>query len=209
MKKRGGGGNGASLRSAMSDSAQSDYWGRTLKRNGQVYTAIGRLATIGSFAKRATANKFTRASCFFVEQRKVATVQWFGKKSGAYHTSFNHQRSTKRPKSNAKKIHVDQMACRLARNRKHSLRHDYFRAKYRYSDGFSSAVFNHFPLEDFSQTNGNRLVGAPRAHFRQNSKSTNCPNFSLINFRLGHTGGVASRNLTHFSVTSTWVFFLL
>ena len=31
-------------------------WGRTLKRNGQVYTAIGRRAKIGSFAKRATAN---------------------------------------------------------------------------------------------------------------------------------------------------------
>ena len=31
-------------------------WGRTLKRNGQVYTAIGRRAIIGSFAKRATAN---------------------------------------------------------------------------------------------------------------------------------------------------------
>ena len=30
---------------------------------------------------------------------------------------------------------------------------------------FSNAVFNHFPLEDLSQTNGNRLVGAPRAHF--------------------------------------------
>ena len=35
---------------------------------------------------------------------------------------------------------------------------------------FSNAVFNHFPLEDFSQTNGDRLVGAPRAHFRQKLK---------------------------------------
>ena len=32
---------------------------------------------------------------------------------------------------------------------------------------FSNAVFNHFPLKDFSQTNENRSVGAPRAHFRQ------------------------------------------
>ena len=31
-------------------------WGRTLKRNGQVYAAIGRRAKFGSFAKRATAN---------------------------------------------------------------------------------------------------------------------------------------------------------
>ena len=35
---------------------------------------------------------------------------------------------------------------------------------------FSNAVFNHSPLEDFSQTNGNRLAGAPRAHFRQKLK---------------------------------------
>ena len=34
---------------------ENDWW-RTLKRNGQVYTAIGRRAKIGSFAKRATAN---------------------------------------------------------------------------------------------------------------------------------------------------------
>ena len=34
---------------------ENDWW-RTLKRNGQVYAAIGRRAKIGSFAKRATAN---------------------------------------------------------------------------------------------------------------------------------------------------------
>ena len=44
---------------------------------------------------------------FLFRTVRVATVQWFGKKSGAYHTSFNHQRSTKRPKSNAK-MYVDQ-----------------------------------------------------------------------------------------------------
>ena len=71
------------------------------------------------------------------------------------------------------------MVCRLARNRKHSLRHDHFRAKYRYFDGFSSAVFNHFPLEDFSQTNGIRLVGAPRAHFRQKLKIDQLPELLL------------------------------
>ena len=35
---------------------------------------------------------------------------------------------------------------------------------------FSNPVFNHFPFEDFSQTNENRLVSAPRAHFRQKLK---------------------------------------
>ena len=47
------------------------------------------------------------------------------------------------------------------------MRHEHFRAKYRYMGVSSNAVFKHFPLEDFSQTNANRLVGAIRAHFRQ------------------------------------------
>ena len=49
---------------------------------------------------------------------------------------------------------------------------------------FSNAVFNHFQLEDFSQTNGNLLVGVPKAHFRQKSKSTNSPNFSGLVIQL-------------------------
>ena len=44
---------------------------------------------------------------------------------------------------------------------------------------FSNAVFNHFPLEDFSQTNGNRLVGAQERISKKHSKSTNSPNFSF------------------------------
>ena len=45
---------------------------------------------------------------------------------------------------------------------------------------FSNAVFNHFPLEDFSQTNGNRLVGTPRAHFRQKLKIDKQPELLLL-----------------------------
>ena len=41
----------------------------------------------------------------------------------------------------------------------------------------SDTVFNHFPLEGFSQTNGNWLVGAPRAHFRQKLQIDKFPDF--------------------------------
>ena len=122
---------------------------------------------------------------YLIRTARVATVQWFGKKSGAYPTSFNHQRSTKRPKSNAK-MHVDQMACRLAQNRKHSLRRDHFRAKYRYFDDFSSTVFNHFPLEDFLKPTGIDQLVPQEPSSVKNSKSTNCPNFS---FNSPFTGG--------------------
>ena len=54
-------------------------------------------------------------------------------------------------------------------------RHEHFCAKYRYVGVFSNAVFNHFPLEDFSPTNRNRLVCAPGAHFCQKLKIDKLP----------------------------------
>ena len=42
----------------------------------------------------------------------------------------------------------------------------------------STFYFSHFLLEDFSQTNGNRLVGAPSAHYRQ-KQTSNGPNSTL------------------------------
>ena len=103
------------------------------------------------------------------EAARGTRVLQFDKKSGANHTSFNHQRSTKSPESNAK-MYVNQTRDEMARTWKHILRHEHFRVKYRYVGVFSNAVFNHFQLENFSQTNRNRLVGTPRAHFRQKLK---------------------------------------
>ena len=39
----------------------------------------------------------------------------------------------------------------------------------------TSAVFNAFPFNDLSQSNWNRLAGAPRAHFRQKLKIDKLP----------------------------------
>ena len=96
-------------------------------------------------------------------------VLQFDKKWGAYHTSFNHQRSTKSPSQTQKCMWIKGVT------RWRELESTYcvtiISAR---NTGtwafFSNAVFNHFPLEDFSQTNGNRLVGAPRTHFRQKLK---------------------------------------
>ena len=81
------------------------------------------------------------------------------------------------PESNAK-VYVNQRRDEMARTCKHIIRHEHFWAKYRYVGVLSNAVFNHFPLEGFSQTNGNRLVSARRAHFRQKLNIENSPNFS-------------------------------
>ena len=55
-------------------------WGRTLKRNGQVYTAIDRRAKVGSFAKRCHGKLVHSSLVFLFWTARVATVQWFGKK---------------------------------------------------------------------------------------------------------------------------------
>ena len=39
---------------------------------------------------------------FLFRAARVTTAQWFDKKSGAYHTSFNHEQSTKRPSQTQK-----------------------------------------------------------------------------------------------------------
>ena len=70
------------------------------------YAAIGRRPK--SVFCEACHGKLVHSSLVFLfRTARVATVQWFGKKAGAYHTSFNHQRSTERPESNAK-MYVNQ-----------------------------------------------------------------------------------------------------
>ena len=96
-------------------------------------------------------------------------VLQFDKKSGAYHISFNHQRSTKSPSQTQKCMYIKGVT------RWRELESTYCvtiisARKTGTWAFFSNAVYNHFPLEDFSQTNGNRLVGVRRAHFRQKLK---------------------------------------
>ena len=77
-------------------------WGRTLKRNGQVYHGYRQTGHNRLFCEACHGKLVHSSLVFLFRTARVATVQWFGKNSGAYHSSFNHQRSTKRPKSNAK-----------------------------------------------------------------------------------------------------------
>ena len=64
----------------------------------------------GLSRKRAKANSFTRASCYFFSSKEhMSTAVW--QSSGAYHTSFNQERSTKSP-CQTPKMYVNQMAWR-------------------------------------------------------------------------------------------------
>ena len=117
---------------------------------------------------RATANPFTRASCYsWSSKGNTSTTVW--QKIRSVPHFLQPPAIDKEPESNAK-MYVNQTRDEMALTWQHILRHEQFRAKYRYVGVFSNAVFNHFLLEDLSQTNRNRLVGAPRAHFRPKLK---------------------------------------
>ena len=122
----------------------------------------------GLLRKRATASPFTLASCYsWSSNEHTSTTVW--QKIRSVPHFLQPPAINKKPEWD-EKMYVNQRRDEMVRTWKHILRHDHFRAKYRYVGVFSDAVFNHFPLEDFSQTNGNRLVGAPRAHIRQKLK---------------------------------------
>ena len=133
---------------------------------GYVQACYCRWVNFESFAKACHGKFFYSGFLLFLEQQQPHKNYRLTKKSGAYHTSFNHQRIDKKPASNAK-MYVNQMVWRdnanlkahissLALSARNTVRGRFFR----------TTIFNYFPLEDFSQTKRNRLVGAPRAHFR-------------------------------------------
>ena len=56
-----------------------------------------RWINFGSFAKACHGKSFYLGFLLFLEQQRAHKYNSLTKKSGAYHTSFNHQRSTKSP----------------------------------------------------------------------------------------------------------------
>ena len=66
-------------------------------------TQPARWVNSGLLQKHATAKSFTRASDLVISGAASGTrVQQYDKNSGAYHTSFNHQRWTKSPSETQK-----------------------------------------------------------------------------------------------------------
>ena len=123
----------------------------------------------GLLRKRATANPFTRVSCSsWSSNGHTSTTVWQKnqKRTTFFSTTSDRQRARVKRKNVCKS-----KAWRDGANLKaHIASRSFPREIPVRGRFFSNAVFNHFPLEDFSQTNGNRLVGAPRAHFRQKLK---------------------------------------
>ena len=134
-----------------------------------VHVPAYRWVNFGSFAKACNGKSFYSGFLFFLEQQRTHKY---------YSLTKNQQRTTlpsttsDRQRARVKRKNVcKSKAWRDGANLKAHIASRPFSAR---NTGtwafFSKAVFNYFPLEDFSQTNGNRLVGARRAHFRQKLK---------------------------------------
>ena len=90
----------------------------------------------GLLQKPAIANSFTRASCYSWSSKGHTSIAVSQKKSRAYSTSFNHQRSTKIPSQTQKCMQI-KWRDKMARTGKPTFRHEHFRAKYRNVGVFS------------------------------------------------------------------------
>ena len=106
--------------------------------------------------KRATANPFTRASCYPWSSKGEHEYYNFTKKSGAYHTSFNHQRSTKSPSQTQKCVWIKRVTRWRELESTYTASRAFPRETPERGRFFFERRFNHFPLQDFSETNGNR-----------------------------------------------------
>ena len=145
------------------------------------YTAMRNLpdgSILGLLRKRATANPFIRASCYNWSSNGHTSAPVRQKIRSVPHF-LQSPAIDKEPESIAK-MYVNQRRDEMARTWKHILRHKYFRAKYRYVGSFFERRFQPLSVGGFfSQTNEDRLVGAPRAHFRQKLKIDKLPELLL------------------------------
>ena len=82
-------------------------------------------------------------------------VLQFDKRSGVFHTSLNHQRLTKSPTQTQKCMQTEWRDELAPTFQAHISSRAFPREMPVRGRFFSNAVFNQFPLEDFSQTNGN------------------------------------------------------
>ena len=125
-------------------------------------------STSGLLWKRATANSFTRASCYsWSSKGHTSTTVWQQIRSVPHFlkATSDQQRARFKHKNGCKSHGV---------TRRHELESTCFVTSISAQNTvvfFLNTVFNHFPSVGFSQTNRSRLAGAPRAHFRHKSQN--------------------------------------
>ena len=117
----------------------------------------------GLLRKRATANSFTRASCSsWSSNGHTSTTVW--QKIRSVPHFLQPPAIDKEPESNAKK-YVNQRRDKMARTWKHILRHDHFRAKYRYVGVFFERRFQPLSFGGFFSNQRESISRCPKSPF--------------------------------------------
>ena len=132
----------------------------------------------GLLRKHAMASPFIRASCYFWSSNgHTSTTVWQKIRSVPHFLQL--PAIDKEPESNAK-MYVNQRRDELARTWKHILRHDHFRAKYRYVGVFFERRFQPLSVGGFFSNQRESISRCPKSPFpSKTQKSTNSPNFSF------------------------------
>ena len=117
----------------------------------------------GLLGKRATANPFTRASCYsWSSNGHTSSTVWQNIRSVPLF--LQPPAIDKEPESNAK-MYVNQRRDEMARTWKHILRHDHFRAKYRYEGVFFERRFQPLSVGGFFSNQRESISRCPKSPF--------------------------------------------
>ena len=123
----------------------------------------------GFLRKRATANPFTRASCSsWSSNGHTRTTVWHKIRSVPHF--LQPPAIDKQPESNAK-MYVNQRRDVMARTWKHILRHDHFRAKYRYVGVFFGRSLQPLSVEGFFSNQPESISRCPKTPFRSKTQN--------------------------------------
>ena len=149
----------------------------------------------GLLWKRATANPFARASCSsWSSNGHTSTTVW--QKIRSVPHFLQPPAIDKEPESNAK-MYVNQRHDEMARTWKHILRHDHFRAKYRYVGIFFEHRFQPLSVGGFFSNQRESISRCPKSPFPSKTQNRQIARTSL------------SRDTFHFPWKPTFSFFSL
>ena len=117
----------------------------------------------GLLRKRAMASPYIQASCFsWSSNGHTSTTVWQKIRSVPYF--LQPPAIDKEPESNAK-MYVNQRRDEMARTWKHILRHDHFRAKYRYVGVFFEHRFQPLSVGGFFSNQRESISRCPKSPF--------------------------------------------
>ena len=147
-----------------------------------VHVPAYRWVNFGSFAKHATASPFNRASCYsWSSNGHTSTTVW--QKIRSVPHFLQPPAIDKEPESNAK-MYVNQRRDEMARTWKHILRHDHFRAKYRYVGVFFERRFQPLSVGGFFSNQRESISRCPKSPFPSKTQNRQIARTSPLKKRI-------------------------